>query len=86
MTPATCCVVAREQLLFRLLPRLQALGAEKQMFVNAIFDHADALYIRIPAALRMAHRMADIIPELWPLAATFTPGHRSPPEMLLTNW
>jgi hypothetical protein len=75
MTPAACYVVAREQLLLYLLPCLQALGAEKQMFVNAIFDDADALYIRIPAALRMAHRMADIIPELWPLAATFTLGH-----------
>jgi hypothetical protein len=61
--------------LLSFLPGLDALGAHVDLFLDAVLHDAHSLNIGVPAALRMAHGVADIITELWPLAADFTPGH-----------
>ncbi len=63
------------ELLGRLLPGLQALRAEVKVLLDSILDHSHTLYVCVPAALRVAHGMADVIPKLWPLATLFTLGH-----------
>ncbi len=71
-------VTTKGQLLC-LLPGLQALRTHVNVLFDTAFDQPHSLHIGVPAALGMAHRMADIMSELWPLAATFTLGHRITP-------
>jgi hypothetical protein len=65
--------------LLALLPRLQALRTEVDVLLDPVDQHPGALHVRIPAALCMAHGVANIVTKLRPFAATFTLGHRYTP-------
>ena len=63
-----------------LAHRLDALSADILLPLDAINGHTHPLNVDIPAALGVAHRVADVVPELWPLAANITLGHNVPPS------
>ena len=63
--------------------RLDALSADVNLALDAVHRQAHALNIHVPASLGMTHGMADVVTELWPLAAYFTLGHTIPPVLLV---
>ncbi len=71
--------------LFCLLPSFQTLGAQINALLDAVFDQAHPLDVRIPAAPSVTHRVADVISELWPFTATFALGHRITPCVVLDD-
>ena len=59
---------------------LDTLSTDVLLSLNAVHRDAHPLNVDVPAALSVAHRVANVMPELWPLAANFTLGHNIPQE------
>jgi hypothetical protein len=58
-----------------LLAGLQALRTDVHALLDAIRGDSHALKVRVEAPLGMPHGVTDVVSELRPLAANFTPGH-----------
>lgn len=85
MSPAACSY--GKMVSGRLLHRFDAVRADVDSPLDTVYRQAHALNVGLPDALCVAHGMANIVSELWPLAANFTLGHVIPPLVLdvLTN-
>jgi hypothetical protein len=73
--------------MLHLLASLQALCTNVHALLDAIGAHSHALQVRVEASLGVPHGVADVVAELRPLAANFTPGHWIPPKTfdVITN-
>lgn len=85
MSPAACSY--GKTVSGSLLHRFDAVRADVNFPLDAVYRQAHALNVGFPDALCVAHGVADIVSKLWPLAANFTLGHVIPPLVLdvLTN-
>jgi hypothetical protein len=68
-----------------LLAGLDAARAHVHTLLDAVFDQANPLHIRLPGALGMAHGVADVVSKLRPLAAHITLGHWYTPCSMLKS-
>jgi len=62
-----------------LLPGLDTACTHVYTLFDPVLNHTDPLSVGLPRALRVAHRVAHIMPKLWRLAANLTLGHSVTP-------
>src|SRR5512143_291308 len=82
---AGCSWTDDKSLFLNFLASLEALGTHVDVLLFTVLNQPNTLHIGVPPSLRMAHGMANVMSELWPLAATFTLGHRITPSRSYVN-